>query len=122
MSTQIEAQTIGGNLNLPQVPGTEPSRAILDAFRIAIALQIHRALPNLSVEQVYPGVLYGVKGVDFTVALARFRLGGKPDDWAKKVVDAVSTTPVLRFENNRTTCPVPTRRIHRISHAVERIC
>ncbi|CEL57421.1 arginyl-tRNA synthetase [Rhizoctonia solani AG-1 IB] len=75
-------------LNLPQVPGTEPSRAVLDAFRIAIAFQVHRALPQLTVEQVYPGVLYGVKGIDFTVALARFRLGGKPDEWAKKVTDS----------------------------------
>ncbi|KAB5594249.1 Arginyl-tRNA synthetase [Ceratobasidium theobromae] len=120
MSTQIETQTIGGNLNLPQVPGTEPSRAILDAFRIAIALQIHRALPNLSVEQVYPGVLYGVKGVDFTVALARFRLGGKPDDWAKKVVDAFqpdeyieSATQLNGFVNYRLNTKSLTNKVLR---------
>lgn len=88
MSTEAAAQSQAGSLNLPPVPGTEPSRAVLDAFRIAIALQVHRAVPNLTVEQVYPGVLYGVKGVDFTVAMARFRLGGKPDEWAKKVVDS----------------------------------
>jgi arginyl-tRNA synthetase len=96
MSTEATIQVQSGNLNLPHVPGTEPSRAILDAFRIAIALQVHRAVPSLSVEQVYPGVLYGVKGVDFTVAMARFRLGGKPDDWAKKVVDSVSNLVALR--------------------------
>lgn len=27
---------------------------------------------------------------DFQVAIARFRLGGKPDDWAIKVKEAVS--------------------------------
>ncbi|KAH7345303.1 arginyl-tRNA synthetase [Rhizoctonia solani] len=88
MSAEAPAQSQAGSLDLPPVPGTEPSRAVLDAFRISIASHIHRALPQLGVEQVYPGVLYGVKGVDFTVALARFRLGGKPDEWAKKVVDS----------------------------------
>ncbi|CAE6419267.1 unnamed protein product [Rhizoctonia solani] len=87
-STEAPAASQAGSVNLPPVPGTEPSRAVLDAFRISIALQVHRALPQLTVEQVYPGVLYGVKGVDFTVAMARFRLGGKPDDWAKKVMDS----------------------------------
>ncbi|CAE6523805.1 unnamed protein product [Rhizoctonia solani] len=87
-SVEAPAPSQADNFNLPPVPGTEPSRAVLDAFRISIALQVHRALPQLSVEQVYPGVLYGVKGVDFTVAMARFRLGGKPDDWAKKVADS----------------------------------
>ncbi|KAF8679901.1 Arginyl-tRNA synthetase [Rhizoctonia solani] len=88
MSTEASVPVQTANSSLPQVAGTEPSRAVLDAFRIAIAVQIHRALPQLSVEQVYPGVLYGVKGVDFTVAMARFRLGGKPDEWAKKVADS----------------------------------
>ncbi|EUC53689.1 arginyl-tRNA synthetase [Rhizoctonia solani AG-3 Rhs1AP] len=87
-STEAPAASQASGVNLPSVPGTEPSRAVLDAFRISIALQVHRALPQLTVEQVYPGVLYGVKGVDFTVAMARFRLGGKPDDWAKKVMDS----------------------------------
>ncbi|CUA77589.1 arginyl-tRNA synthetase [Rhizoctonia solani] len=87
-SAEAPAQSQSVGFNLPPVPGTEPSRAVLDAFRISIALQVHRALPQLTVEQVYPGVLYGVKGVDFTVAMARFRLGGKPDDWAKKVTDS----------------------------------
>lgn len=89
MSTEATTQAQAGSSTLPQVPGAEPSLAVLDAFRIDIALQVHRALPNLTVEQVYPGVLYGVKGVDFTLAMARFRLGGKPDEWAKKVADAV---------------------------------
>ncbi|GAB1519405.1 arginyl-tRNA synthetase [Rhizoctonia solani] len=88
MSTEASVPAQTANSSLPQVAGTEPSRAVLDAFRIAIAVQIHRALPQLSVEQVYPGVLYGVKGIDFTVAMARFRLGGKPDEWAKKVADS----------------------------------
>ncbi|KAG9093214.1 hypothetical protein FS749_014830 [Ceratobasidium sp. UAMH 11750] len=88
MATEATTQPVAGDSTLPQIPGTEPSRAVLDAFRISITVSVHRALPNLTLEQIYPGVLYGVKGVDFTVAMARFRLGGKPDEWAKKVVDA----------------------------------
>lgn len=74
---------------LPAVPGTDPSRCMLDSYRIAIAQMVADAL-GLTVEQVYPGVQYGKKGVDFTVALPRFRLPGKVDDLAKKVIEKVS--------------------------------
>jgi arginyl-tRNA synthetase len=60
----------------------------LDSYRIAIAEVVGDAL-GLSVEQVYPGVAYGKKGVDFTVALPRFRLPGKVDELAKKVIEQV---------------------------------
>jgi hypothetical protein len=33
---------------------------------------------------------------DFHVALARFRLGGKPDPWAQKVVENVGSGPYAR--------------------------
>ncbi|THU96227.1 arginyl-tRNA synthetase [Dendrothele bispora CBS 962.96] len=72
---------------LPEVPDTDPSACILDAFRIAIAKKVSDALPELTVEQVYSGVDYGKKGVDFTVALPRFRLKEKVDVLAKKVID-----------------------------------
>ncbi|XP_006459939.1 hypothetical protein AGABI2DRAFT_202425 [Agaricus bisporus var. bisporus H97] len=71
---------------LPAVSGTDPSRCMLDSYRIAIAQMVADAL-GLTVEQVYPGVQYGKKGVDFTVALPRFRLPGKVDDLAKKVIE-----------------------------------
>ncbi|KAK2464044.1 hypothetical protein APHAL10511_003988 [Amanita phalloides] len=71
---------------LPPVPGTDPSRCVLDSFRIAIAKRVSDALPPLTLEQAYAGVDYGKKGVDFTVALPRFRLPGKVDDLAKTVV------------------------------------
>ncbi|CAE6462815.1 unnamed protein product [Rhizoctonia solani] len=118
MSTETPAPSQAGSFNLPSVPGTEPSRAVLDAFRISIALQVHRALPQLTVEQVYPGVLYGVKGVDFTVAMARFRLGGKPDDWAKKVIDSFqadeyveSATQLNGFVNFRLNTKTLTNKV-----------
>ncbi|KAI0687524.1 arginyl-tRNA synthetase [Earliella scabrosa] len=72
---------------LPEVPGTDPTRCVLDAFRIAIAKIVADGLEQLTVEQVYQGVDYGKKGEDFTVALPRFRLPGKVDELAKKVLD-----------------------------------
>lgn len=74
---------------LPTIPGTDPSKCILDSFRAAIAHQVSDALP-LTPEQVYTGVDYGKKGEDFTIAIPRFRLPGKPDDLGKKVVENVS--------------------------------
>ncbi len=75
--------------SLPQVPGTEPERSVLDSFRIAAAKIVVDALPQLSVEQVYAGVDYGKKGADFTIALPRFRLPGKVDEVAKTVLSQV---------------------------------
>ena len=75
--------------SLPDVPGADPSRAVLDSFKVAIAKRVADALPPLSVEQVYQGVDYGKKGVDFTIAIPRFRLPGKVDVLAKTVIDQV---------------------------------
>ena len=79
---------------LPDVPGTDPSRAVLDSFKVAIAKRVADALPPLTVEKVYQGVDYGKKGVDFTIALPRFRLPGKVDVLAKTVIDQVCTKHV----------------------------
>jgi len=65
---------------LPIVEGTEPNRCVLDAFRIAIAQQITQTFPNVPIEKAYEGVDYSKKDSDFTVALPRFKLGGKPAD------------------------------------------
>ena len=75
--------------SLPHVPGTDPSSCILDAFRTAIAKRISDRLPQLTIEQAYSGVDYGKKGVDFTVAIPRFRLPGKPDELAKCILEDV---------------------------------
>ncbi|KZT54638.1 arginyl-tRNA synthetase [Calocera cornea HHB12733] len=68
------------------VPGAEPEVCALDAFRLAVASKLTGPL-SLSLEKAYEGVDLGKKGADFTVAVPRFRLGGKPDTWAQKVVD-----------------------------------
>ena len=44
--------------SLPPVAGTDPSRAVLDSFRIAIAKKVADAVPPLTIEQVYAGVDY----------------------------------------------------------------
>ncbi|KAF8969255.1 hypothetical protein BDZ97DRAFT_1796798 [Flammula alnicola] len=71
---------------LPVVPGTEPSKAVLDSFRIAIAKRLSETLP-LTLEQAYSGVENGKKGEDFTVAIPRFRLPGKVDEIGAKVIE-----------------------------------
>jgi arginyl-tRNA synthetase len=81
--------------SLPEVPGTDPSRCVLDTFRIAIAQKVAAVFPQLSIEQVYQGVDYGKKGIDFTVALPRFRLPGKVDALAKQVIDQVRRNLLL---------------------------
>jgi arginyl-tRNA synthetase len=76
--------------SLPHVPGTDPSRCVLDLFRTAIAQKLVDAFPEkLSLEQAYTGVDYGKKGEDFTVAIPRFRLPGKVDELAKTVIEKV---------------------------------
>ncbi|KAJ3506861.1 hypothetical protein NLJ89_g6629 [Agrocybe chaxingu] len=71
---------------LPVVPDTDPSKAVLDSFRIAIAKRLSDSLP-IPLEQALTGVDYGKKGEDFTVALPRFRLPGKVDEIAAKVIE-----------------------------------
>lgn len=74
---------------LPIIPGTEPDRCVFDSFRTAIAKRLSDTL-GLPIEKAYEGVDYGKKGVDFTVALPRFRLPGKVDELAGKVLADVS--------------------------------
>ncbi|KAA1475019.1 arginyl-tRNA synthetase [Dentipellis sp. KUC8613] len=74
--------------SLPPVEGSDPARSVLDSFRISIAKRVADALPPLTVEQVYAGVDFGKKGVDFTIALPRFRLPGKVDELAGKVINS----------------------------------
>jgi hypothetical protein len=89
--------TRGGRAMSTILPGTDPSKCVLDAFRISIAKRLSEALPPLTIEQAYSGVDYGKKGVDFTVALPRFRLPGKVDELAKRVVSSVSRSHPLRI-------------------------
>lgn len=76
--------------SVPHVSGTDASSCVLDAYRIAIAQHVVAAVgPPLTLEQVYDGVDYGKKGVDFTVAIPRFRLKEKVDVVAEKIITSV---------------------------------
>ncbi|KAF8587373.1 arginyl-tRNA synthetase [Ramaria rubella] len=97
--------------NVLHIPGvTEPHLCILDAFRTSISQRIVDAFPELTLEKVYDAVDYGKKGVDFTVALPRFKLKGKPDELTQKVtstftpdtwVESVTSGgPFLHFQVN----------------------
>ena len=104
---------------LPEVPGADPTRAVLDSFKISIAKRVADALPSLTLEQVYQGVDYGKKGVDFTIALPRFRLPGKVDVLAKTVIDQVcavrsaSLYILNALSSKRTTLSSPSRMTRR---------
>ncbi|KIL69502.1 hypothetical protein M378DRAFT_157770 [Amanita muscaria Koide BX008] len=113
---------------LPTVPDTDPSRCVFDSFRIAVAKRVSDALPPLTLEQAYTGVDYGKKGVDFTVALPRFRLPEKVDDLAQKVVSQFqpddwvsSVTHDKAFLHFQVNTPTMTRevltQIHNQTHA-----
>ncbi|PWN42805.1 arginyl-tRNA synthetase [Ceraceosorus guamensis] len=69
---------------LPSLEGADPLRNPIDAFRLAIAHQLAGIL-NLDLQKVYDGVQVHTKGADFIATLPRFRLPGKPMEWAEKV-------------------------------------
>jgi arginyl-tRNA synthetase len=75
---------------LPKLPGTDPERCVLDTFRVAAAVHLSKAL-DIPVETAFTGVDLGKLKNDFTVAIPRFRLKGKPADLVAKVVNAVSS-------------------------------
>lgn len=75
--------------DLPKVAGTDLDVAILDAYRIAAAKCVAEAC-EIDLEKAYPGIDIGNKKADLYVAMPRYRLGGKPDQWAEKVVAHVS--------------------------------
>ncbi|KAJ7716571.1 tRNA synthetases class I (R)-domain-containing protein, partial [Mycena maculata] len=70
---------------LPIVDGADPKAIPLDSFRIAIAVVISDAL-QLPLAAAFSGVDLGKKGVDFTVAIPRFRLKGKVPDLLEKIL------------------------------------
>ncbi|KAF7375078.1 Arginyl-tRNA synthetase [Mycena sanguinolenta] len=110
----------------------DPSTCALDAFRYSIAERVAAALPPLTVDQVYSGVDYGKKGVDFTIALPRFKLG-KVDDVAAKVVAQFKTDEriesithdkaFLHFQcKNTTMIREVLTQVHTLTHDVPNPC
>jgi arginyl-tRNA synthetase len=73
---------------LPSVPGLFPEAQPIDAFKLAVAQVVATAWEE-DVAKIVAGVDTGKKGADLALAIPRFKKG-KPDEWSKKVVDAVS--------------------------------
>lgn len=76
---------------VPSVKGADTETAIIEAYRIVAAKIVSEAV-DIPLETAYPGIDVGNKKADLYVAMPRFRLGGKPDQWAEKVVAHVSST------------------------------
>ncbi|KIY70938.1 arginyl-tRNA synthetase [Cylindrobasidium torrendii FP15055 ss-10] len=74
--------------------GPEPSASVLDVFRQSVAEIIARSL-EIPIETAYDGVDLGKKGVDFTVAIPRFRRPGKPQELGKKIEQEFSPNDYL---------------------------
>ncbi|PWN38102.1 arginyl-tRNA synthetase [Meira miltonrushii] len=72
---------------LPHIEGADPKRNPLDAFRVAIAEQINKALPEVKLQAAFEAVQTTAKDGDLVVALPRFKLKAKPDELAKKVLE-----------------------------------
>lgn len=74
---------------LPHIEGADPIRNPLDAFRLDIASQLAKLL-GLEFEKVYDAVLTSTKMADFSVAVPRFKLPGKPADVSERIAREVS--------------------------------
>jgi arginyl-tRNA synthetase len=92
MASTSTQPTSGDPLYLPTLPepqGADFENAILDAYKTAAAKVVSEAV-GVDLQKAYEGIDTGKKQADLYIAMARFRLGGKPDQWAQKVVDHVS--------------------------------
>ncbi|CAH7671253.1 hypothetical protein BY996DRAFT_6408153 [Phakopsora pachyrhizi] len=119
---------------LPILKVSEPTRIALDAFRIAVSVQLAEilGLPNSSpteLESIWNGVESGKKeGGDLTVAIPRFRIKGsdpkelakkveneiKPNDW---IESAVATGSFVKFQIRSTTlAKVVLNQINNLTH------
>lgn len=72
---------------VPQIPGVDYTRVPIEQFKAAVAKLVAEAWDETP-EKIFAGVDTGKKGADLAVAIPRFKKG-KPDDWAKKVLDVV---------------------------------
>lgn len=99
--TTSEIPLLASLPSLPIPTTAEPDRNVLDAFRIAVALQVAQIL-NLphaqptDLDPIWAGVESGKKeGGDLTIAVPRFRVKGvDPKLLAKKIQDEVSYFPI----------------------------
>ena len=70
------------------MPSGDPESYFIDECRESIAKAVSTCL-HIDFEAAYGGVDLGRKGVDFTVAIPRFRLKEKPQDLPERVQNYV---------------------------------
>jgi len=88
---------------LPTHPDADPKRNPLDIFRLAIASQVTEIIPEIKLNDAFPGVQVPVRGADFCVPMPRFRVPGtKPLELAEKVVKEVSRNAPLTMRAYRS--------------------
>lgn len=75
---------------LPEIQGVDPTRSVVEAFKIAAAKLVADAWED-DVAKIYPAVEMGKKGADLSIAVVRFKRGKLVDleVWTKKVIDSV---------------------------------
>lgn len=73
------------SLNLPTVPGSNPTRQALDSFKLAVA-KLAAETWGEDVGKVFEAVDTQKKGADLCLPVPRFKKG-KPDPWAQQVLD-----------------------------------
>lgn len=93
ISERCSSSSMSKFTNLPQIPGTDFDRCVLDVFRTAATAHLSKHL-EIPLETAFTGVDLGnLKAKsDFTVAVPRFRLKAKPADLVAKVVNGVCVT------------------------------
>ncbi|KAK4053001.1 arginyl-tRNA synthetase [Microbotryomycetes sp. JL221] len=85
--------------SLPTLPGVaDPNTVALDGFKLACAQHVANTF-NITLDKAYEGVESGKVGKaaigDFTVAVPRFRLSGKPQDHAQNLVNTFQPNEFL---------------------------
>ncbi|PWN53189.1 arginyl-tRNA synthetase [Violaceomyces palustris] len=110
---------------LPQLEGIDYRRSPLDSFKVAIAQHASTAL-GVDIEKALEAVGIGKVG-DFTVAVPRFRLPGKPNDLAEKAAKDFEPNAYLAkveakgaflhyFLNTSTVTKLTLQTIHAMTH------
>ncbi|KAJ7214087.1 arginyl-tRNA synthetase [Mycena pura] len=83
------------------MPSADPESYFIDECRESIAKAVSTCL-HIDFEAAYGGVDLGKKGVDFTVAIPRFRLKEKPQELAERVQKYISEHPDPLIDHSNT--------------------
>lgn len=110
---------------MPNLPGADIKRAPLDSFRLAIAQHVASSL-DVDLSAAFAAVGTGKIG-DYTVAVPRFKLPGKPAEISEKAVAAFKPNVFLSkveakgpflhyFLNDKTLIKLTLQTVHVMTH------